>query len=161
MWATEGSGSPSMPTSHSIGSGVEGCGPGGKPRSVSRSNSSQSRGTLNAVRSDVLRTYSYRGAEHAVASTMRAIEASAHLVRRPRTVAVIAPLCGVFRERWTPRGGIPSGRCLPMSAYVASGRPSNGIESAIVVRVATPAFSRRRRIRSSRSPVVFVRTLRM
>ena len=32
---------------------------------------------------------------------------------------------------------------------------------AIVVRVATPAISRSLRIRSSRSPVVFVRTLRM
>jgi len=43
---------------------------------------------------------------------------------------------------------------------VRSGRPSNGIESAIVVLVATPAFSRRRRISSSNSAVVRVRTLR-
>ncbi len=77
--------------------------------------------------------------------------------------------------RWIARHGEPSRSSVGVSAsdhYEAStgedgslelrcrnGRSSKGIESAIVVFVVTPAFSRSRLIRSSRSPVVLVRTL--
>src|SRR5438876_864963 len=45
--------------------------------------------------------------------------------------------------------------------YGASGRCSNGVDSTTVVRVLTPAFSRSRWRKSSRSDVVRVRTFRM
>ena len=99
-------------------------------------------------------TYWYPDPEHDAASTTKEREASARLVRRPWAGPVIAPLCRLTSRKVTPAIGVPRG-------YVGSGRPSNGMDNAIVVRVATPAFSRSRRMRSSRSPVVLVRTFRM
>src|SRR5262245_28668333 len=82
------------------------------------------------------------GAAHAVARTSA----------RPRVrdlSTMIDPLSGDGLVRARDRG------------QVLIGRSSNGIESATVVRVATPAFSRSFRIRSSRSAGVRVRTFRM
>ena len=56
MCETDACGSPSMPTSHWIGSGTAGCGPGGRPRTVALSKIVQVVGTRNAVRVCVSRT---------------------------------------------------------------------------------------------------------
>ena len=106
MCATEGSGSPSMPTSHLIGSRRRGLRSGlASPGASRRSNSAQSRRDLERR--------AERRVPHVLVPRCRNTPWPARRGRSRRArastgghepVAVIGPLCGVFRERWTPEG---------------------------------------------------------
>ena len=111
------------------------------PAPASRRRPAQSCGTLKAVRASVFRTYRYSGCPQAL---------SAHQERRlparrgPRTACgtVIDIIMGVLGPERDPFRAVSarSGPALKLRGQGRFGRPSNGIESAIVVRVDTPAL---------------------